>query len=129
MVRLDTISFARFAASSPRVAGWASLALGALLIARPVAGRAVGMGEDRRVLAAVAATDLALAAGLLQGGDPARWMAARALANVAIGGLCARTIASDPARRGPAAAMLALLLGLTIMDGAVARQLRASAPE
>lgn len=107
--------------------GWLSLALGVFLTTAPGTGAALmGLGDRPRLGRAVGVGDLAIGGGLLLGRDRARWMQVRALSNLAIAGLCGWALAAGTPRRGRAVGLLALMVGLTPVDGLVARRLRST---
>ncbi len=112
---------ARRAPDAPTVAGWVSVALGALLVARPASGTAVGFGDDARLIRAAGLADLALGAGLLLDPQRRRWLFARMGGNVAIAALCARTALRRAPQRPRALALIALLAVLTVQDARIAR--------
>lgn len=118
---------------APRLAagvGWINLALGVFLAAAPgTAAGLMGLGDRPRLARAVGASDLAIGGGLLLGRDRARWMEARAAANVAIAGLCGWALAAGTPRRGRAVGLLAAMAVLTPVDGLLARRLRSAAEE
>lgn len=115
----------RYAPSLAAGGGWTSLALGLFLTIAPATGATLmGLGDRPGEARAVGLADLVIGAGLLLGRDQARWMLARALGNAAIAGLGARALADGTPRRGRAAGLLALMAGLTVLDGLVARRLR-----
>lgn len=109
-----------FAAS----AGWASLALGLFLTAKPgTATDLMGLGDRPRLGQAVGAADLALAAGLLLRPGQGHWLVLRALGNLAIAGLCGNALANGSPRPARAATLLALMAPLATLEMLVARRL------
>jgi len=109
------------------VVGWVSLAFGLFLTTAPRRGAALmGFGDRPRLGRAVGVGDVAIGAGLLLDHDRARWLETRALGNVAIAGLCGWALAAGTPRPGRAGALLALMAGLTPVDGLVARRLRSA---
>jgi hypothetical protein len=113
----------RFVATTPTITGAASILLGLPLIVRPAIGASVGLGADQRLARVGGIVDCTVGCGLLSGRANGRWMTARLLANVPFVALCARTIATDPQRRGRAIGLLGMLSALSVVDGFVAWRL------
>lgn len=106
----------------PAFAGYATLAIGAALVAAPRAMTGpLGLEGQEDAVRAIGVADLALVPGLLRGSP--RWMLARAALNVADAAYLHRMA---PRSSNPAAmkAGAALLLGLTALDGTTALALR-----
>jgi hypothetical protein len=59
--------------------GWASLAMGLCLLAPAPAARLFGLGDRTGLVRLIAARDVLVAAGLLRGRRPARWLGVQAL--------------------------------------------------
>ena len=113
----------RFVATTPTITGVASILLGLPLIVRPAIGAAVGLGANQHLARVGGLIDCTVGCGLLSGPANGRWMAARLLANVPYIALCARTIATDPQRRGRAIGLLGTQSALSVVDGFVAWRL------
>ncbi len=108
----------------PLVAGWVTLAIGALLLAAPerVTGP-LGLEGQEPAMRAIGASDLALVPGLLLGNPRWPWALGRAALNVVDAAYLASVA---PKSKSPALlnAGAALLVGLTAMDGAAGLALR-----
>lgn len=111
----------------PVFAGYATLAIGAVLVAAP-RRVAAPLGLERHVAAlrAMGACDLALVPGLLRGRPRWPWMAGRAALNVVQAAYLHRLA---PRSTTPAAVhgTAGLLVALTAIDGATALELRRGA--
>ena len=108
----------------PAFAGYATLAIGAALVAAPRAVTGpLGLEGQEDAVRAIGVADLALVPGLLRGSPRWPWMLARAALNVADAAYLHRTA---PRSSNPAAmkAGAALMLGLTAVDGTTALALR-----
>jgi hypothetical protein len=110
-------------------AGWATLAIGASLLLAPRRTTGpLGLGGEEAAFRALGVADLVLVPGLLRGTPRWPWMTARAALNVgdAVYLLRAARRSSSPARlRAGAAVMVAL----TAIDSATARDLRRAPPD
>ena len=93
------------------------------MIVRPAIGAAVGLGANQRLARVGGLIACTVGCGLLSRRANGRWMTARLLANVPFIALCARTIATDPQRRGRAIGLLGTFSALSIVDGFVAWRL------
>lgn len=101
-----------------------AIAGAALLVAPGPVGRRSWL-EDPRHAVAVGAADALIAAGLLlDRRRRARWLVARAAANVGTAALFARIARTGPPTVGPATVATALL-AISLVDGGAARALAA----
>ena len=108
----------------PLVAGWVTLAIGAVLLAAPArATGLLGLEGQEAAMRALGAADLALVPGLLLGNPRWPWTLGRAALNVVDAAYLGRVA---PESKSPALlnAGAALLVGLTAMDGAAGLALR-----
>jgi hypothetical protein len=103
-----------------RLAGMATLVIGAALVAAPTWFSALAGIDDRRLVRGYGVLDPSLVPGLLAGRPRWPWLAARAAANV---GLAAALVGRG--RRG--ASIAAMVSALTVVDARAARRLHASA--
>lgn len=108
----------------PLVAGWVTLAIGAVLITMP--GRvtaALSLDGQEAAMRAIGASDLALVPGLLRANPRWPWTLGRAALNLADAAYLQRVAprSSSPSLLRAGAALLA---GLTAMDGAAGLALR-----
>ena len=110
----------------PAFAGYATLAIGAALLAAPRAATGpLGLEGQETAVRVIGVADLALVPGLLRGSPRWPWMLARAALNVADAAYLHRVAprsASPPAMRAGAASMLVL----TVLDGTTALALRSA---
>jgi hypothetical protein len=104
----------------PAFAGYATLVIGAALVAAPrlLSGPLRLEGQERAVRA-IGVSDLVLVPGLLRGRPRWPWMAARAAFDLADAAFLHRVARND--------AGAAVMLALTAVDGAAALALRRSA--
>jgi hypothetical protein len=105
--------------------GWISLSLGVglTLTPRKFAGL-LGLGESKHLARAIGAADLVVGTGLLLSRHPSRWMLARTLLNVVIGGAYAGVVSSGTPGRGRAIAGVCMMSALTANDYYLSRRLR-----
>jgi hypothetical protein len=108
----------------PVVAGYATLAIGAVLVVAPrlVTG-AVGLDGQEAAVRAIGVSDLVLVPGLLRGSPRWPWMLTRAVFNLGDAAYLQRVAnrSSTPAALTAGAAAMA---ALTALDGAAALALR-----
>ena len=118
---------ARTVERNPLVVGCVTALAGTLLVAAPErVCNVLGLDGQQRAIRAVGVSDLVLVPGLLLGRPRWPWMLGRAALNVAQAGFLHRMA---PRSASPAALErgAALLLGLTVIDGATAVALRRAA--
>lgn len=112
------------AETAARAIGWASLGFTAFSVVAPDAmGRLFGVGQRRGLVRALGGRDLAVGAGLVLARDPAPWLRARLVSDVAdaalhAGGALAERF--DPRR---ALTIAAGATALALLDAALLRRL------
>jgi hypothetical protein len=110
----------------PLVAGYATLAIGAALLAAPrLLTRPFGLDGQEAAVRAIGVSDLVLVPGLLRGTPRWPWMAARAAFNLG-DAVYLHRIAPRSASPKAVRAGAAVMAGLTALDGATALALRRS---
>lgn len=90
--------------------GWTSLAMGLCLLAPGPAAQLFGLGERTGLMRLIAARDLLVAAGLLRGRRPARWLRVQALCDALDATGVAASLLRGRMPVGRGAAWLALAL-------------------
>lgn len=105
--------------------GWISLSLGlALTLAPRKTAGFLGWSGRERLARTIGAADLVVGTRLLVSTRPARWMHARTLLNVVIGGAYAGVLAGGTSERGRAIFGVCLMSALTANDYSLSRRLR-----
>ncbi len=105
--------------------GWISLSLGlALTVASRKTAGFLGWGGRERLARVIGGADLVVGTGLLVSTRPSRWMLARTLLNVVIGGTYAGVLAGGTPERGRAIGGVCLMSVLTANDYLLSRRLR-----
>lgn len=106
-----------------RVLGWSCLALGAVALAAPgPLGRALGLGDRRRLVRAMGVRDVVTGAGLVAARDPRPWLRARMAVEVADATMHAAGAATGALRPGRATVMAASAAALAGVELAVLRR-------
>ncbi|HEX2729236.1 MAG TPA: hypothetical protein VHM16_05740 [Rubrobacteraceae bacterium] len=97
--------------------GWISLSLGlALTLAPRKTAGFLGWRDRERLARAIGVADLVVGTGLLVSARPSRWMLARTLLNVVIGGAYAGILAAGAPERRRAIGGVCLMGALTAND-------------
>jgi hypothetical protein len=110
----------------PVIAGYATLVIGAALLAAPrLMTRPLGLDGQEAAVRAIGVSDLVLVPGLLRGTPRWPWMAARAAFNLGDAAYLHR-VAPRSASPTAVRAGAAVMAGLTALDGATALALRRS---
>lgn len=105
--------------------GWISVSLGlALTVASRKTAGFLGWGGRERLARVIGGADLVVGTGLLVSTRPSRWMLARTLLNVVIGGVYAGVLAAGTPERGRAIGGVCLMSALTANDYFLSRRLR-----
>jgi hypothetical protein len=110
----------------PVFAGYATLAIGAALLAAPrLMTRPLGLDGQEAAVRAIGVSDLVLVPGLLRGSPRWPWMLARAAFNVGDAAYLQR-VAPRSASPRRVKAGVAVMAGLTVLDCATTVALRRS---
>ena len=105
--------------------GWISLSLGlALTLAPRKTADLLGWGDKEHLARVIGAADLVVGTGLLISPRSSRWMLARTLLNLVIGGAYAGVLSAGTPRRGCAIGGVCMMGVLTANDYYLSRHLR-----
>lgn len=109
--------------SFARALGWSCLVLGATALVAPGSlGRALGLGDRRRLVRVMGVRDLVTGAGLVAARDPRPWLRARLAVEVADAAMHAAGAATGALRPGRATAVAASAAALAGVELAVLRR-------
>ncbi len=105
--------------------GWVSLSLGlALTLASRKTAGLLGWGDRERLARVIGVADLIVGTGLLLSWHPSRWMLARTLLNVVIGGAYTVVLKEGTSDRRRAIGGVCMMSALTVNDYYLSRCLR-----